>query len=140
MMPTCLLQLLCHMPSWLLQFQQNVSACMPALIAAANAGPALMMPTCLLLSSWLLQLHLCLGSKPLRLVRLALRLLQLLLVLQLVVVVAVGQLLVLVVVLSVEQLLLKVVLVLVLLLLELLLVLLLLVLLLMLVLLVLLLL
>ena len=84
-MPTCLLRMLRHMPSWLLQFQQNVSACMPALIAAANAGPALMMPTCLLLSSWLLQLHLCLGSKPLRLVRLALRLLQLLLVLQLLV-------------------------------------------------------
>jgi len=62
---------------------------MPALIAAANSGPALMLPTCLVghsaISSCLLQLHLCLGSKPLRLVRLALRLLQLLLVLQLLV-------------------------------------------------------
>ena len=89
MMPTCLLQLLCHNSSWLLQLQQNVCACMPALIAAANSGPALMLPTCLVgysaISNRLLQLHLCLGSKPLRLVRLALRLLQLLLVLQLLV-------------------------------------------------------
>ena len=66
------------------------------LVVVLAVEPVLLVPSCdawvppwvllmLVLSSWLLQFHLCLGSKPLRLVRLALRLLQLLLVLQLLV-------------------------------------------------------